>query len=255
MVIVHLFFYEIPALVEALPYNEFAIYGLLLLYPILIFGFVFLFANNIFAFFESIYHRIKALKKRTQFLIGIPILTFLVFLISHLYTHKSYFNASFRLRGEPIYSFLKPTSANFGKQNLDLKEVERNKEARKPFLNYDADFNNKNDNLQLAIISDRSVVVVERINLLLKNALQGIILVLIFLALFLKPRLAFWVAFGLPFAFLGMFIFAGFFNVTINVVSLFGMIIVIGILVDDGIVISPYPWRCLQLQSRKVHPD
>ena len=114
----------------------------------------------------------------------------------------------------------------------DLIEVAENVKA------YVTNFNNKNDNLQLAIISDRSVVVVERINLLLKNALQGIILVLIFLALFLKPRLAFWVAFGLPFAFLGMFIFAGFFNVTINIVSLFGMIIVIGILVDDGIVIS-----------------
>ena len=50
--------------------------------------------------------------------------------------------------------------------------------------------------------------------------------------------MAFWVAFGLPIAFLGMFVFAPLFNVTINVLSLFGMIIVIGILVDDGIVIA-----------------
>jgi multidrug efflux pump subunit AcrB len=56
--------------------------------------------------------------------------------------------------------------------------------------------------------------------------------------LFLNTRLAFWVAFGLPISFLGMFIFAGQFDVTINVLSLFGMIIVIGILVDDGIVIA-----------------
>ncbi|WP_373075303.1 efflux RND transporter permease subunit, partial [Zeaxanthinibacter enoshimensis] len=49
---------------------------------------------------------------------------------------------------------------------------------------------------------------------------------------------AFWVAFGLPISFLGMFIFAPLFDVTINVLSLFGMIIVIGILVDDGIVIA-----------------
>jgi len=63
-------------------------------------------------------------------------------------------------------------------------------------------------------------------------------LVLMFLSLFLNTRLAFWVAFGLPIAFLGMFMFAGYFNVTINVLSLFGMIIVIGILVDDGIVIA-----------------
>ena len=64
------------------------------------------------------------------------------------------------------------------------------------------------------------------------------ILVLIFLSLFLNTRLAFWVAFGLPVAFLGMFVFAPLFGVTINVLSLFGMIIVIGILVDDGIVIA-----------------
>ena len=61
---------------------------------------------------------------------------------------------------------------------------------------------------------------------------------LLFLSFFLNTRLAFWVACGIPVAFLGMFIFAAQFNVTINVLSLFGMIIVIGILVDDGIVIS-----------------
>ena len=63
-------------------------------------------------------------------------------------------------------------------------------------------------------------------------------LVLIFLSLFLNSRLAFWVAFGLPVSFLGMFIFAPLVGVTINVLSTFGMIIVIGILVDDGIVIA-----------------
>jgi multidrug efflux pump subunit AcrB len=67
---------------------------------------------------------------------------------------------------------------------------------------------------------------------------MGILLVLFFLALFLNVRLAFWVAAGLPIAFFGMFIFAANLGVTINVLSLFGMIIVIGILVDDGIVIG-----------------
>ena len=142
--IVYLFFYEIPALVEALPYNEFAIYGILFLYPMLTIGFIFLFRNNIYAFFASTYNKINALKRRNKFLIGISILTTLVFLISHIITHKSYFNASFKLRGEPIYNFFKPTSANFGKQSLDLKEVEKNKEARKLFLNYNADFDKKN---------------------------------------------------------------------------------------------------------------
>ena len=58
------------------------------------------------------------------------------------------------------------------------------------------------------------------------------------MSLFLNSRLAFWVAFGLPVSFLGMFIFAPMLGVTINVLSTFGMIIVIGILVDDGIVIA-----------------
>ena len=103
---------------------------------------------------------------------------------------------------------------------------------------YIEDFNAKYNNVQLAVVSDLSITLVQRTALLTENALVGMILVLIFLSLFLNTRLAFWVAFGLPVAFLGMFMLAGYFNVTINVLSLFGMIIVIGILVDDGIVIA-----------------
>lgn len=99
-------------------------------------------------------------------------------------------------------------------------------------------FNVGRDNLQIEILNDQSILLKQRTNLLVENALQGMLLVLIFLSLFLNTRLAFWVAFGLPIAFLGMFIFAPIFNVTINILSLFGMIIVIGILVDDGIVIA-----------------
>ncbi|MBQ4820774.1 efflux RND transporter permease subunit [Aquimarina sp. MMG016] len=103
---------------------------------------------------------------------------------------------------------------------------------------YIESFNEKYNNVQLNVISDRSITLVQRTKLLTENAVIGMLLVLTFLSLFLNTRLAFWVAFGLPIAFLGMFIFAGYFNVTINVLSLFGMIIVIGILVDDGIVIA-----------------
>ena len=78
----------------------------------------------------------------------------------------------------------------------------------------------------------------QRTNLLLENGGLGILLVLGLLSLFLNTRLAFWVAFGLPISFLGMLIFAGNFNITINIMSLFGMIVVIGILVDDAIVIA-----------------
>ncbi|WP_394750241.1 efflux RND transporter permease subunit [Spongiimicrobium salis] len=103
---------------------------------------------------------------------------------------------------------------------------------------YIEEFNQKYTNVQLNVVSDQSTTLTQRTALLTENAIVGMILVLIFLSLFLNTRLAFWVAFGLPVAFLGMFVFAGFFDVTINVLSLFGMIIVIGILVDDGIVIA-----------------
>lgn len=99
-------------------------------------------------------------------------------------------------------------------------------------------FNAEHDNVQLNISSDRSITLNQRTQLLTENAVIGIILVLLFLSLFLNVRLAFWVAAGLPISFLGMFIFAANLGVTINVLSLFGMIIVIGILVDDGIVIG-----------------
>lgn len=103
---------------------------------------------------------------------------------------------------------------------------------------YIEQFNQKYDNVQLSVVTDLSITLVQRTLLLTENAIAGMILVLIFLSVFLNTRLAFWVAFGLPVAFLGMFMFAGYFDVTINVLSLFGMIIVIGILVDDGIVIA-----------------
>ena len=103
---------------------------------------------------------------------------------------------------------------------------------------YIEEFNAKYDAVHIDITSDSSIRLEQRTQLLVVNGAEGILLVLLFLSFFLNTRLAFWVAAGIPVAFLGMFIFAGGFGVTINVLSLFGMIIVIGILVDDGIVIS-----------------
>lgn len=135
--------------------------------------------------------------------------------------NRSYYN------GKPSINFQVNTT-----NNEDLIEV-----AEKT-LKYISEYNEMHSNVQLDVTRDASQTIIERTKLLTKNAIQGAILVMFFLALFLKPRLAFWVAFGLPISFLGMFVFAGFFGVTINVLSLFGMIIVIGILVDDGIVIA-----------------
>ena len=99
-------------------------------------------------------------------------------------------------------------------------------------------FNQQHDNVHLDVSSDSSITLTQRTELLVKNAAMGVLLVLLFLAIFLNARLAFWVAAGIPIAFFGMFIFAAQLGITINVLSLFGMIIVIGILVDDGIVIG-----------------
>ena len=103
---------------------------------------------------------------------------------------------------------------------------------------YIEDFNQENEVVQAAIVRDGSKILRQRISLLVENGLLGFGIVLLLLAMFLHWRLAFWVALAIPISFAGMFLLAGAFGVTINVISLFGMILVIGILVDDGIVIG-----------------
>ena len=100
------------------------------------------------------------------------------------------------------------------------------------------DFNEGNDVVKATVIRDGSVVLNQRIDLLTKNGIIGFGIVVLLLAMFLNWRLAFWVAIAIPISFAGMFLLANLLGVTINVISLFGMILVIGILVDDGIVIS-----------------
>ncbi len=92
--------------------------------------------------------------------------------------------------------------------------------------------------VKLALQRDRNDPLRDRMNLLLKNGFQGLILVLLTLSLLMNLRLAFWVALGLPVALLGTFILFDPFNITVNVLSLFGLILVIGILVDDAIVVA-----------------
>ncbi|MCP3942091.1 MAG: efflux RND transporter permease subunit [Desulfobacteraceae bacterium] len=81
-------------------------------------------------------------------------------------------------------------------------------------------------------------MVQDRIDLLLKNGAQGIILVFIVLALFLDLGLAFWVASGIPISFMGAFLVLDYFGASINMLSLFGFIMTLGILVDDAIIVG-----------------
>ena len=100
------------------------------------------------------------------------------------------------------------------------------------------DFNKNNIVVQALVLDDRTIALTQRLELLLRNGLMGLLLVIITLGFFLNLRLSFWVSIGIPFSFAGMFILASLIGITINVISLFGMIIVVGILVDDAIVVG-----------------
>ena len=108
----------------------------------------------------------------------------------------------------------------------------------KTLHDYQEKFNKENPEFQFDIYFEFNELLEGRIDLLTKNGLTGLVLVLVFLGLFLNVKLSSWVAFGIPFSFLGMFILGSFYGITINMISLFGMILVVGILVDDGIVIA-----------------
>ncbi len=104
--------------------------------------------------------------------------------------------------------------------------------------NYAEEFNEANPGVNLIITYNFFDMLSQRLEMLLNNGVVGLLLVLIALGFFLNLKLSFWVAWGIPSSFLGMFIIGTMAGLTINMISLFGMIVVIGILVDDGIVIA-----------------
>jgi multidrug efflux pump subunit AcrB len=96
------------------------------------------------------------------------------------------------------------------------------------------------NNVELVTWHDKSVMITDRLTLLTKNALTGIALVFIVLALFLNIRVAFWVAAGLPFVFFGALFFMqdSLVGLTINEMTTFGFILALGIVVDDAVVVG-----------------
>ena len=92
------------------------------------------------------------------------------------------------------------------------------------------------ESISLTPWRDRSKIVKKRLKTLTDNAIQGGILVMLLLTLFLRPAIAFWVCIGIPVSFMGAFVFMPFFGITLNVISLFGFIVILGIVVDDAIV-------------------
>jgi multidrug efflux pump subunit AcrB len=94
------------------------------------------------------------------------------------------------------------------------------------------------DGVYWGIRRDQAEVYRQRLELLLKNAFYGLILVMLLLGLFLEFKLAFWVMMGIPTSFLGSFLFLPSMDVTINMISMFAYIIALGIVVDDAIVVG-----------------
>ena len=94
--------------------------------------------------------------------------------------------------------------------------------------------------VQLDVWADASEYIQDRLSLLQTNAWQGLLIIIVLLALFLDLRLAFWVAMGIPISIAGTIVIMGdaFLGHSLNDITTFGLIIVLGILVDDAIVVG-----------------
>ncbi len=90
---------------------------------------------------------------------------------------------------------------------------------------------------------DRSEILKARLSLLLKNMAYGMVLVVVVLGVFLNRRLSFWITLGIPIAFAFGIYLLPYYNVSINMVSLFAFIMVLGIVVDDAIVVGESVFR------------
>ncbi|MBT3346766.1 MAG: efflux RND transporter permease subunit, partial [Gemmatimonadetes bacterium] len=92
--------------------------------------------------------------------------------------------------------------------------------------------------VEIDFVRDDARLLRSRLDLLIRNAQLGLILVFIVLSLFLDLRLAFWVMMGIPISFLGSFLLIEHSGVSINMISLFAFIVALGIVVDDAIVVG-----------------
>ena len=94
--------------------------------------------------------------------------------------------------------------------------------------------------IQLTVFDQAWQLIRDRIDLLVNNGLQGFVLVLILLFIFLPGRVALWVAMGIPTAYLLALALLWAFGGTINMMSLFALLLTLGVIDDDAIVIGEY---------------
>jgi multidrug efflux pump subunit AcrB len=106
--------------------------------------------------------------------------------------------------------------------------------------------------VSIAAWADVSYYLKGRLDMMVKNLVMGAALVFLILALFLRLKLAFWVMVGLPIAFMGAFFLMPMVDVTVNMLSLFGFILVLGIVVDDAIVIGESSYTNIRAKGHSV---
>lgn len=94
------------------------------------------------------------------------------------------------------------------------------------------------NNIFVELQRDETVVLKDRVSLMLRNGVVGYMLVFVILLFFLDLKLAFWVSMAIPISFLGGILIMNFMGLSINMISLFAFIVVLGIVVDDGIVVG-----------------
>ena len=136
------------------------------------------------------------------------------------------FAASFRGQPAAIFQVLSPDKMNITEAGKQIRQFEKDINETLP------------PNLEFGIWFDGSTIFDSRMGLISKNAISGMALVLIILMLFLRPKVALWVTIGIAAAFAGAIAVAPFIGVTLNMISLFAFLLVIGIVVDDAIVVG-----------------
>jgi multidrug efflux pump subunit AcrB len=99
------------------------------------------------------------------------------------------------------------------------------------------------EGVKLGYLGDQSTILKDRLELLFRNMMMGLVLVVIILGFFMDLRLSFWVTLGIPISFAGGLMLLPQFDVSINMISLFAFIMVLGIVVDDAIVVGENVFR------------
>ncbi|AAN49638.1 efflux RND transporter permease subunit [Leptospira interrogans] len=138
-----------------------------------------------------------------------------------------------------------------GKKTIALTVIKREKadailvvdEAKKIIEEFKK--NSKNE-FEYAFVNDLSKYIRRRLGVLLSNAIGGLILVTASLFLFLGWRVALMTALGIPVSFGATFVIMDYLGLTLNLISMFGLIIVVGILVDDAIIICENVYRYME---------